>query len=397
MTKHCPDLWLGLVDSWTTKRNGNHDSSSIFDENIGEDELSIQSAYDVNIDSPYHTGSLAPNLELLDPPLLYDDEVKTSYTILRKGINDLWVQMSTNKTLLFVNKHGRTFNTYIAEVGAANVMLTIDDIELLDWAANNKFARFWYYRDLRNCSILKIAIEKAIHKSPHDVQQRHFSPNKDDGKEIQFLGFVSSHRTGNVLNSFHIHSFAAFYTNEKEGTIVTCILTSRNHILSNMQDHVLQLMKLIQFKSNGNFQTAITNKFIGHDVMLDKISLNGYESMGFDISSLIQGKEQDLFTIKTHYPIPLAFYMYCYTWAKYGHHILPSTILLNQIENLQTHGLYCNALQQLLRTDLDGNLSTFLNPPKKAKLNEYLSTFVREKSKNTTLGDTIDKYIKTQN
>ncbi len=86
-----------MVDSWTTKRNGNHDSSSFFDENIGEDELSIQSEYDVNIDNPYHTGSLAPYLELLDPPLLYDDEVKVSYTIITKGINDLRVQLSTKK------------------------------------------------------------------------------------------------------------------------------------------------------------------------------------------------------------------------------------------------------------------------------------------------------------
>jgi hypothetical protein len=86
-----------MVDSWTTKCNDNHDSTSIFDENIGGDGLSIQSAYDVNIDNPYHTGSIAPNLELLDPPLLYDDEVKDSYTILTKGINDLWVQQSTKK------------------------------------------------------------------------------------------------------------------------------------------------------------------------------------------------------------------------------------------------------------------------------------------------------------
>ena len=73
-------------------------------------------------------------------------------------------------------------------------MLDIDDIELLDWAGNNKFARFWYCRDLRNCSILKIAIEKAIHKSPHDVQQRHLFPEKDDGKEIRF--WVLCPRTG---------------------------------------------------------------------------------------------------------------------------------------------------------------------------------------------------------
>ena len=63
-----------MVDSWTTKRNDNNNSTSIFDENIGEDGLSIQSAYDVNIDNPYHTGSLAPNLVLLDKPSLSGDD-----------------------------------------------------------------------------------------------------------------------------------------------------------------------------------------------------------------------------------------------------------------------------------------------------------------------------------
>ncbi len=128
--------------------------------------------------------------------------------------------------------------------------------------------------------------------------------------------------------------------------------------------------------------------------MLDKISRNGYESTGFDAFPLTQDKEQDLFTIKTRYPIPLAVFTDYYTWAKYGCHILPSTILLNQIENFNTHGLYCNALQQLLRTDLDGNLSTSLNPPTKAKLDKYVSTFFRGKSKTTTLGDNFDKFMK---
>jgi hypothetical protein len=61
---------------------------------------------------------------------------------------------------------------------------------------------------------------------------------------------------------------------------------------------------------------------------------------------------------------------------------------------LQTHGLYRNALQQLLCTELDGNLSTPLNPPTRAKLDEYLSTLFRGKSKTTTLGDTFDKFMK---
>jgi hypothetical protein len=82
-----------------------------------------------------------------------------------------------------------------------------------------------------------------------------------------------------------------------------------------------------------------------------------------------------------------------YTWVKYGHHILPSTISLNAMENLQTNSTYCNALRQVLHADLDGNLSTSLNPPTKDKLNKYVSTFFGGKSKTTTLDNTFDKYM----
>jgi primosomal replication protein N len=105
----------------------------------------------------------------------------------------------------------------------------------------------------QNLQVKKSKIRTSRKSEESLEQQRHLFPDKDEGQEIQFLGFVSSHRTGNVLNSFHIHSFAVFYTDKKEGTIVTCILTSRVYILSNMQDRVLQLMQLIQFWSNGNF------------------------------------------------------------------------------------------------------------------------------------------------
>ncbi len=94
-----------MVASWTTKRKDNHDSTSIFDENIGEGGLSTQSTYDVNINNPYHAVSIAPNCNILDPPSLSDDEMKDAYTILTKGINEWRVQLSTNKTLLSVNKN----------------------------------------------------------------------------------------------------------------------------------------------------------------------------------------------------------------------------------------------------------------------------------------------------
>ena len=145
---------------------------------------------------------------------------------------------------------------------------------------------------------------------------------------------------------FFSHSQGAvFHTNKQKGTIVMCTLTARNHILSNMQDCVHQLMQLIQFWNIGNFETTITNSFIRHDVSLDTISWNGYESMGFDIKQLTQDTKQDLLIITTNYHIPLAQYHDHYSWAKYAHRFLTSMFSLNARQNSQLHSTYHNALR----------------------------------------------------
>ncbi len=72
-----------------------------------------------------------------------------------------------------------------------------------------------------------------------------FEHDSNDEKN-QFVGFVSSHKKGTLMTS-HIHSFVVFHTDLQKNTIVTCILTSRNHIMSNMQDQLLQLIQLIQY------------------------------------------------------------------------------------------------------------------------------------------------------
>ena len=127
-------------------------------------------------------------------------------------------------------------------------------------------------------------------------------------------------------------------------TIVTCMLTARNHILSNMQNRILQLMQLIQYWNYSTFSTSITNNFIGVDVQLGKISLNGYESMGFDGRSLTQDRDQDQFTITTERPNPLAVFADRYTWVKYGHLILPQIMKLNERQNSQLLSTYHNFL-----------------------------------------------------
>jgi hypothetical protein len=140
------------------------------------------------------------------------------------------------------------------------------------------FARLWFCEDIHLSSILKLAIEKAIQKSTHaNVSRKLFQDDSNDEKN-QFVGFVSSHKKGTLLTSFHIHSLVVFHTDTglQKNTIVTCILTELNHIMSNMQDPLLQIMQLIQYPRVSLFSTVITNPFIGEEFYLSQHSVDGY-------------------------------------------------------------------------------------------------------------------------
>jgi hypothetical protein len=152
---------------------------------------------------------------------------------------------------------------------------------------------------------------------------------------------VSLHRTVNIVTCFHIHSFEVFHT-LKNNTIVMCMLTARDHILSNMQDCVRQIMQLIQFCHALKFSVTITNNFIGDNIGITKWSLAGYEAMGFDVTPLTQDTNQNLFSFGTEYPIPVVYYFDCYTWAKYGKIILPSTISLEEREKTLLNSTFGN-------------------------------------------------------
>ncbi len=141
---------------------------------------------------------------------------------------------------------------------------------------------------------------------------------------------MSSHKKGTLLTSFHIHSFVVFHTDLQKNTIVTCTLTSRNHMMSIMQDQLLQLMQLIQYHHVSSFSTVITNHFFGEEFCIVQTSINGYEAMGFDVTQLTQDEEQRLFTIRTNMPIPMLVYGDSFQWAKYGHHILPPNLDLTK-------------------------------------------------------------------
>jgi hypothetical protein len=75
--------------------------------------------------------------------------------------------------------------------------------------------------------------------------------------------------------------------------------------MSNIQDHLLQLMQLIQYCCVSFFSTVITNHFIGEEFYLSQHSMDGYEAMGFDVTQWTQDEEQSLFAIKTNMPKPM--------------------------------------------------------------------------------------------
>jgi hypothetical protein len=84
--------------------------------------------------------------------------------------------------------------------------------------------------------------------------------------------------------------------------------------------------------------------------------------MGFDVTQLTQDEEPSLFTLKTNMPIPMLVYGDSFQWAKYGHHILPSSPDLTSNNKASLHQTFWNSLIDFLHTDLDGNLSSNLSP-----------------------------------
>jgi hypothetical protein len=365
------------VESWNTCKVTNPISSSIFDDNIGEDGLSAQSMYEKNIDDSNYQNALCPNQKLLHEVMTSHPGVKKIYVSVVRVINDLLMQISMNNTVTTNGQGRKSIHTNIAEVHASRVScFPLDDIEFFEWTCTIKYGRLWYCPDISQSPILQRAIKKAIKKSPYFDTQSSLFDIETDGLEQrcnQFVGFVTSHRKGNVSVSFHIHSFAVFYTEEGPATIVTCLLTAKNHILLNMQDQILQIVQLIQYRISHLFSILVTNNFIGEEVTFDEYSVCGYKMMGFN--TLKGDEESKIFSLRLELPIPFSVFGDSYSWEKYGHHILPSNLSLSSREKVQLHDPFRRCFLALLQMDLDGNLYSTPNYQTSAKIESYLSNF----------------------
>jgi hypothetical protein len=115
--------------------------------------------------------------------------------------------------------------------------------------------------------------------------------------------------------------------------------------------------------------------------------------MGFDVTQLTQDEEQSLFTIKTNMPIPMLVYGDSFQWEKYGHHILLSSLDFTSNNKAGLHRTFWNSLIEFLHTDLDGNLSSSLNPLSASKLDNHLSRLFEGLSGTANKGKIFDQHM----
>ncbi len=124
-----------------------------------------------------------------------------------EALNEVQIQKNTGSTLS-VLWNRKSHNTCIGQVKVKSVVVEYDYIDFFDWSLNNSSAYFWSCDDILKCSVLKLAIERALEKLPH-YALAHKIFNEDHGiTKYQFVGFVSSYSEKNVLTAFHLESLS---------------------------------------------------------------------------------------------------------------------------------------------------------------------------------------------
>jgi hypothetical protein len=75
--------------SWTTNGKATTaDSLLVFEDNVGEDGISSQSTYKVNIDCPYYKEAIAPNPKVLNSLKPSKEQLENIYGGIMKEVND---------------------------------------------------------------------------------------------------------------------------------------------------------------------------------------------------------------------------------------------------------------------------------------------------------------------
>jgi hypothetical protein len=158
-------------------------------------------------------------------------------------------------------------------------------------------------------------------------------------------------------------------------TAVTCSSTTRHHILSNMQDHLMQLLQMMQFWKVESFVVSLTNNVFGSDVKINQDSIDGYERLSVDISTFNEDGLGDLFTVGISMPIRMVQYQDSFSWSKYCCCLFPINLsrMVSEMDN--AHELFHQNMTEFCQNDIDGSLDSLLNAITIESLETYLKTF----------------------
>jgi hypothetical protein len=101
----------------------------------------------------------------------------------------------------------------------------------------------------------------------------------------------------------------------------------------------------------------ISNELVGVDITLNYSSCFGYNTMGFDTSTVTQDCDDmdGYFGITTHRPIPVLQYGNSFTWEKYCYMVIHPDMIRKLKPGQDTS--YCNALRSFLQNDVKGFVS----------------------------------------
>jgi hypothetical protein len=194
LQKRCTIGPLAQLNSMVSSSTANGKATTagsllVFEDNVGEDGLSSQSTYKVNIDCLYNQEAIAPNPKVLNSMKPSKKQLEKVYGGIMKEVNDLRLQIASKNTLSCIDCKGKSFNTNIAEGQAQNVVFwPLDDIELVDWITTNKFARLWFCEDIHHSSILKLAIKKQFRNLPIGIFKASCLKMIQTMKRISLLG-----------------------------------------------------------------------------------------------------------------------------------------------------------------------------------------------------------------
>jgi hypothetical protein len=90
-----------VVSSWTTNGKATTAGSLlVFKDNVGEDGLSNQFSYKVNIDCSYYKACIAPNPKVLNDLKPSKEQLEKDYGGFMKEVNDLQLQIDSKKPFL---------------------------------------------------------------------------------------------------------------------------------------------------------------------------------------------------------------------------------------------------------------------------------------------------------